>query len=143
MNRLPFAALSTLLAAATLSATSQQALHAQNKKNLPSMARPIKLVGIVAGQPMGREFYLRSNGQTFRVHPLDKVSLIGVQGGDSVRVWGRPTGLRVNFANVRVLVSRASTNPSDYNPAPGTTITNTGRPNSGGGPSRAGGGNGG
>lgn len=88
----------------------------------PSMARAITLTGIVAGAPQGGEFFLRANGQTFRVKPLAKVGMKGIRGGDRVRVFGRPTGLRVNFANVRVLVSRASDNPSDYNPAPGTTI---------------------
>lgn len=86
------------------------------------MARPITLTGIVAGAPQNGEFILRANGQTFRVKPLAKVSISGVRGGDRVRVFGRPTGLRVTFANVRVLVSRASDNPSDYNAAPGTTI---------------------
>lgn len=94
----------------------------QTKKNLPSMAKPIKLTGIVAGTPSGGEFFLRANGQTFRVKPLPEVSMKGIRGGDRVRVWGRPTGLRVTFANVRVLVSRASDNPNDYNPAPGQTI---------------------
>jgi hypothetical protein len=88
----------------------------------PSMAKPIKLTGIVAGAPANGEFFLRANGQTFRVKPLAKVGISGVNGGDRVRVWGRPTGLRVNYANVRVLTSRASDNPTDYNPAPGQTI---------------------
>ncbi|PQV65059.1 hypothetical protein B1R32_10266 [Abditibacterium utsteinense] len=99
-------------------AFSTSALRAQPK---PSMARPISLTGIIAGSFMGREFLLRANGETYRVRPLAKVSLQGVKGGDRVRVWGRPTGLRVNFANVRVLTPRASSNPSDYNPAPGAT----------------------
>ncbi|RYG69541.1 hypothetical protein EON80_09595 [bacterium] len=88
----------------------------------PSMAKPIKLTGIVAGSPNGGEFFLRANGQTFSVKPLAKVGTSGIRGGDRVRVWGRPTGLRVNYANVRVLTSRASDNPTDYNPAAGQTI---------------------
>ncbi len=100
---------------------SATAVRAQPK---PSMAKPIGLTGIVAGSFTGREFLLRANGETYRVRPLAKVALSGIKGGDRVRVWGRPTGLRINFANVRVLVSAASDNPTDYNPAPGTTIQN-------------------
>lgn len=104
-----------LLTGAVLISTSQ----AQPK---PSMAKPIGLTGIVAGSFTGREFLLRANGETYRVRPLAKVSLKSVRGGDRVRVWGRPTGLRINFANVRVVEANASTNPSDFNPAPGEMV---------------------
>jgi hypothetical protein len=84
------------------------------------MAKPIRLTGIVAGAPVGREFVLRANGETYRVRPLPEVSMTAIRGGDRVRVWGRPTGLRVNYANVRVVASRASSNPSDYNDSQNT-----------------------
>lgn len=142
MNRLPIAGLSVLLAAATLSATSHQALQAQTRnKNLPSMARPIKLEGIVAPQPSAKEFVMRANGETYRVRPLQKVGMSGVRGGDRVRVWGRPTGLIISYANVRVLASRASDAASDYIPATGTTtITSPGGRNAGRNPNSSTGG---
>ncbi len=107
--------LSTFLASAGLISKSQ----AQPK---PSMAKPIGLVGIVAGSFTGKEFLLRANGETYRVRPLGKVDLKRIRGGDQVRVWGRPTGLRINFANVRVLQIGASSNPTDYNPAPSQSV---------------------
>ncbi len=88
----------------------------------PSMAKPIRLVGIVAGSFNGPEFLLHANSQTYRVRPLSTVALKSIRGGDQVRVWGRPTGLRINYANVRVLQVGASSNPTDYNPAPGETV---------------------
>lgn len=109
------AAFSALLSSAGLIATSQ----AQPK---PSMAKPIGLTGIVAGSFTGKEFLLRANGETYRVRPLAKVDLKKIRGGDQVRVWGRPTGLRINFANVRVLQVGASSNPTDYNPAPSQSV---------------------
>jgi hypothetical protein len=116
MNRYQISIFSALLGAATLSATAH---------HLQAQTRPSKLTGTVAGQPMGREFIMRANGETYRVRPLGKVSMTGIRGGDRVRVWGRPTGLVVSFANVRVLSSGASSSPTDYNPAPGTTSTTT------------------
>lgn len=105
-------------------AFSTPALQAKPKSSMakPNMAKPIGLTGIVAGSFTGREFLLHANGEIYRVKPLAKVSLRGIKGGDRVSVWGRPTGLRINFANVRVVQSGASSTPSDYNPAPATTV---------------------
>lgn len=88
----------------------------------PAMAKPIGITGIVAGSFTGNEFVLRANGSTYRVRPLAKVAIKSIRGGDRVRVWGRPTGLRINYANVRVLQIGASSNPTDFNPAPNETI---------------------
>lgn len=102
--------------------TSVALLSTAQAQPKPSMARPIGLIGTVAGSFTGNEFLLRANGETYRVRPLAKVALKSIRGGDRVRVWGRPTGLRINYANVRVLQVGASGNPSDYNPAPNETI---------------------
>ena len=108
-----------VLCALSLATFSASILQAQPKAKpgmaKPSMAKPIGLTGTVAGAFTGREFLLRANGQIYRVKPLSKVSLKGIKGGDSVRVWGRPTGLRVNYANVRLIQSSSSSEDSDYN----------------------------
>ena len=109
------------LATVGLGAINTTEVEAQTAR--PSMARAITLTGIVGGAPMAREFFLRANGETYRVQPLAKVGMSGVRGGDRVRVFGRPTGLIISHANVRVLTSRASDNASDYiTPDQRTTI---------------------
>ncbi len=89
-----------------------------------TMAKPVALTGVVAGNFTGREFTIRANGDSYRIRPLAKVLLKGVRGGDQVRVWGRPSGLTINYANVRVLQTGASSNPEDFNPAPNVPIQN-------------------
>ena len=104
-----------------------------------NVAKPVLLTGLVAGTPTGKQFIMRANGQTYRVMVLPKVSLRNVRGGDRVRVWGIPTRLTLQRANVRVVESSASDNPDDYAPAgttgaatpgagvrPGTSNTTTG-----------------
>ena len=80
-----------------------------------NVAKPIRVTGIVAGSPKGKQFTMRANGQTYRVTVLPKVSLSNVRGGDRVRVWGIPTRANLQRANVRVIASGASANPDDYN----------------------------
>ncbi|BCM89554.1 hypothetical protein IAD21_01401 [Abditibacteriota bacterium] len=82
-----------------------------------NVAKSIRVIGIVAGAPKGKQFSMRANGQTYRVTVLPDVSLANVKGGDRVRVWGIPTRQNLQRANVRVLESGASANPDDYNPA--------------------------
>jgi hypothetical protein len=72
------------------------------------------VTGIVAGAPQNGEFFLRANGQTYRVRPLSSVAMNSFRGGDRVRVFGIPTGLNLQRANVRVLQNRSSDNPDDY-----------------------------
>lgn len=115
MKTLKLIASSALFASLALVSNAQ----AQTK---PGMAKPIGLVGIVAGSFSGPEFILRANGQTYRVRPLSTVALKSIRGGDRVRVWGRLSGLRLNYANVRVLQVSASSNPTDFNPAPNETV---------------------
>jgi hypothetical protein len=115
MKTFPISLFSAFVASLSLISTTQ----AQPK---PSMARPIGLTGIVAGSFTGNEFILRANGATYRVRPLAKVAIRSIRGGDRVRVWGRPTGLRINYANVRVLQVGASSNPEDFDPAPNQTV---------------------
>lgn len=111
----------TILGVAVLAALPLSSVRAQPK---PGMARAVTLTGLVAGTPQDGQFFLRANGETYRVRPLPEVNLSSIAGGDRVRVFGRPTGLRINYANVRVLQQRASDNPTDYNP----TSDNTPRP---------------
>lgn len=101
--------LSGLLLSATLGIHSASA---QTPK--ASVARPITVAGIVAGAPQNGEFFLRANGQTYRVRPLSSMALKSFRGGDRVRVFGIPTGLNLQRANVRLLQNRASDNPDDY-----------------------------
>ncbi|RYX83277.1 hypothetical protein EON83_15555 [bacterium] len=82
-----------------------------------NVAKPIAVIGIVAGAPRGQQFNMRANGQTYRVTVLPYVPLTNVKGGDRVRVWGIPTRANLQRANVRVLASGVSDNPDDYNPA--------------------------
>ncbi|HEX8463888.1 MAG TPA: hypothetical protein VF627_04655 [Abditibacterium sp.] len=97
--------------------------QAQTQAPKSNLARAITLTGIVGGSPAAGEFFLRANGETFRIKPLAKVGMSGVRGGDRVRVFGRPDGLIISSANVRVLTSRASDNASDYiTPNQATTI---------------------
>lgn len=111
---------SALVAGMALASTAQAQTKPGTTK--PNMAAPIGLTGIVAGSFTGREFVLRANGTAYRVRPLAKVDLKSVRGGDQVRVWGRPSGLRINFANVRVVQRGASSDPTDFNPPPNQTI---------------------
>lgn len=85
-----------------------------------NVAKPVLITGLVAGSPTGSQFRMRAGNQTYRVTVLPKVSLRNVRGGDRVRVWGIPTRLNLQRANVRVVQSSASDNPDDYAPA-GTT----------------------
>ena len=80
-----------------------------------NVAKPIRVTGIVAGAPTGKQFTMHANGQTYRVTVLPKVSLAKVRGGDRVRVWGIPTRANLQRANVRVLAAGVSDNPDDYN----------------------------
>lgn len=96
----------------SLCATGTTQVWAQYK----NVAKPIRVIGIVAGSPSGRQFNMRANGQTYRVTVLPEVSLTNVRGGDRVRVWGIPTRANLQRANVRVLASGASDNPDDYSP---------------------------
>lgn len=88
-----------------------------------NVARPITLTGIVAGAPQGREFFLRANGQVYRVRTSPSVAMNAIRGGDRVRVFGIPTRLNLQRANVRVLRRRASDEPADYEQRSGP-ITN-------------------
>ena len=105
MTKFVFAALASSLLCA--------GAGAQNK----NVAKSVLVTGLVAGSPTGNQFNMRANGQTYRVTVLPKVSLSNVKGGDRVRVWGIPTRLNLQRANVRVVQSNASDNPDDYAPA--------------------------
>lgn len=95
--------------------------HAQEIK--ANVARPITLTGIVAGAPQGREFFLRANRQIYRISTSPSVAMNTIRGGDRVRVFGIPTRLNLQRANVRVLQRRASDSPGDYETRSGP-ITN-------------------
>jgi hypothetical protein len=90
-----------------------------------NVAKPVLVTGIVAGAPRSNGFSMHVNGQLYRVTVLPKVSLRNVKGGDRVRVWGIPTRLTLQRANVRVVQSGASSNPDDYNPATPTQSSPT------------------
>lgn len=90
---------------------------AEAQKIKASVAKPVTLTGIVAGAPQGREFFLRANGQIYRVRTLMSVRMNSIRGGDRVRVFGIPTRLNLQRANVRVVENSASSVPSDYDPA--------------------------
>lgn len=100
-----------------LAALGSSLFSAQVLGQTKNVAKPVVVTGIVARSPQGNAFSMRVRGQLYRVTVLHKVSLKGVHGGDRVRVWGIPTRLNLQRANVRVLESSASDNPDDYNPA--------------------------
>jgi hypothetical protein len=90
-----------------------QAQTKPKKSSLP-LSRPVAVTGIVSGPPQNGQINLRANGQIWRIKVASQAALAKVRGGDELRAFGRPLGTTVYHAQIRVLRSRASTNPDDY-----------------------------
>ena len=86
---------------------------AQPKTTAPK-SQPVTATGIVVRAPRATDFDLRTSARTYRVRFHSKTQMKDVRGGDRVRVYGRPLGLVIYDANVRLLEKKASDNAEDY-----------------------------
>lgn len=87
---------------------------AQAKPKSNPVSRPVAATGIVVGAPGATDFQLRTATGLLRVRFHGKVNIKEIRGGDQVRVFGRPLGRVLYDSNVRLLRTKASSNPDDY-----------------------------
>ena len=92
--------------------------QSQTKPKSKPVSKAIAATGIVVGAPRmsesPMEFDLRTQAGIYRVRPHSKMQMQGVRGGDKVRVYGRPLGLVIYGANVKLLQKKASDIAADY-----------------------------
>ena len=88
--------------------------RAQAQPKTTPVSKAIVATGIVVGAPRMNDFDLRTSAATYRVRFHSKSQMQNVQGGDRVRVYGKPLGLVITGANVRLLKKRASDIADDY-----------------------------
>ena len=89
-------------------------LKAQAQPKAAPVSKAITAIGIVVGAPRMSDFDFRTSAATYRVRFHSKTQMQNVQGGDQVRVYGKPLGLVITGANVKLLKKRASDIADDY-----------------------------